>query len=191
MTKPRAGRHTISRRRFFSLSAGVALAALPMLAMPHPASASIIATGERKLSFNNLHTGETLKTVYWEKGVYVPEALSEINYILRDFRTGDMRAIDPKLLDLLYTLRGKLDARAPFSIISGYRSPKTNALLASASSGVAKRSLHMEGKAVDISLDDVGLNNLRRAAISLRKGGVGYYPASGFVHVDVGRVRTW
>ncbi|MFZ5789238.1 MAG: DUF882 domain-containing protein [Pseudomonadota bacterium] len=191
MTKPDAGGRAISRRRFFSLGAGAALAALPALAMPHPARAGIIAAGERKLSFDNLHTGESLKTVYWESGKYVPDALREINYILRDFRTGDLHAIDPKLLDLLYTLHGKLGSRVPFSIISGYRSPKTNAMLASESKGVARHSLHMEGKAIDISLEDVRLGDLRRAAISLQKGGVGYYPASDFVHVDVGRVRTW
>jgi uncharacterized protein YcbK (DUF882 family) len=173
-----------TRRRF--LAVGVAL-----VAMPHVARASTLASGQRKLSFDNPHTGETLTTVYWTKGDYVGEALREVNYIMRDFRTGDVHGIDPRLLDLLHALHGKLDSRKSFEIISGYRSPQTNAKLAELSNGVAKHSLHMKGMAIDINLPDVRLKNVRKAAIALKKGGVGYYPNSHFVHVDVGRVRTW
>jgi uncharacterized protein YcbK (DUF882 family) len=190
MTKP-AGRRSLTRRHFLAWGAtGVALA-LPALATPHIANASVIVANQRKLAFNNLHTGETLKTVYWEGGDYVPGALGEINHILRDFRVNEVHPIDARLLDLLNTLHQKLGSKVPFSIISGYRSPKTNAVLAEASNGVAKHSLHMVGEAIDIHLEDVALNDLHRGAIALRRGGVGYYPASDFVHVDVGRVRTW
>src|SRR5690349_13509246 len=130
MTKPAGRRSTVSRRHFLARgSAGVALA-LPALAMPHIANAATLAANQRKLAFDNLHTGETLKTVYWEGGDYVPEALGEINHILRDFRTNDVHPIDAKLLDLLNTLHQKLASKVPFSVISGYRSPKTNATLA-------------------------------------------------------------
>jgi uncharacterized protein YcbK (DUF882 family) len=190
MKKP-AGRETLTRRRFLAWGAAGAALALPVLSMPHIANASAIGANQRKLALNNLHTGETLKTVYWEGGDYVPGALGEINHILRDYRTNDVHPIDARLLDLLNTLHQKLGSKVPFSIISGYRSPKTNAALAEASNGVAKRSLHMQGQAIDIHLEDVALKDLRRGAIALRRGGVGYYPASDFVHVDVGRVRTW
>lgn len=191
MTKPAGRRGAVTRRHFLAWgSAGVALA-LPALAMPHIANAAVLAANQRKLAFDNLHTGETLKTVYWEGGDYVPGALGEINHILRDFRTNDVHPIDAKLLDLLNTLHQKLGSKVPFSVISGYRSPKTNATLAEASNGVAKHSLHMEGQAIDIHLEDVALKDLHRGALALKRGGVGYYPASDFVHVDVGRVRTW
>jgi uncharacterized protein YcbK (DUF882 family) len=191
MTKPAGRRPTVTRRLFLTWGAtGVALA-LSVLAMPHIANAATIAANQRKLTLTNLHTGETLKTVYWEGGNYVPDALGEINHILRDYRTNDVHPIDAKLLDLLNTLHHKLGSSAPFSVVSGYRSPKTNAILAKASNGVAKHSLHMEGQAIDIYLEDVALKDLRRGAIALKRGGVGYYPAHDFVHVDVGRVRTW
>lgn len=190
MTKP-AGRRALARRHFLAWGATAAALTLPTLAMPHVANAAVLAANQRKLAFDNLHTGETLKTVYWEAGDYVPGALTQINHILRDFRTDDIHPIDAKLLDLLNRLHLKLGSQVPFSVISGYRSPKTNAALAAASSGVAKHSLHMEGQAIDIHLEDVALKDLHRGAIALKRGGVGYYPASDFVHVDVGRVRTW
>ncbi len=121
----------------------------------------------------------------------MPEALADINHILRDHRTNDVLPMQLPLLDLLYTLHGVLAVPRPFQIISGYRSPKTNALLAANSGGVAKHSLHMQGMAVDIHVEGVPLDQLRRAAIGLQTGGVGYYPASGFVHVDIGRARHW
>src|SRR5690606_22191472 len=117
--------------------------------------------------------------------------LDAVNEVLRDHRTGEVHAIDPQLLDLLSGLAGKLEARPRFQVISGYRSPASNAKLHAKSSGVATRSLHMQGKAIDIRMGGVELANLRRAALGLRAGGVGYYPSSDFVHVDTGRVRQW
>lgn len=175
----------IARRQFLRLGA----AALVMA--PGPLWARTSPAPERKLGLHNLHTGERLDTVYWAEGAYVPESLDAIDHVLRDFRTGDVHAIDPKLLDLLHTLHGKFDTKRPFDVISGYRSPKTNAKLAARSGGVAKHSYHMKGMAIDISLPGSDLRMLRRAALAMKRGGVGYYPNPGFVHVDVGPVRRW
>jgi uncharacterized protein YcbK (DUF882 family) len=146
---------------------------------------------EHELSFYNTHTGESLKTVYWSEGEYIPEALTKINHILRDHRTGDIRAIDANLFDLLFALKKKLYSTEPFHIISGYRSPRTNSVLRKRSGGVARNSLHTVGRAIDIRLPDRNLKMLWKAARSLNAGGVGYYPGPNFIHVDVGRVRTW
>jgi uncharacterized protein YcbK (DUF882 family) len=145
----------------------------------------------RALHFAHLHTGERLAVEYCTAGDYVPDALAAVNTLLRDFRTGDVRAIDPGLLDLLFDLQGATGATRPYQVISGFRSPVTNAGLRRRSHGVASSSLHMVGQAIDIRVADVPLPSLRRAALALRQGGVGYYPASNFVHVDTGRVRTW
>ena len=128
---------------------------------------------------------------YCASGGYVPQALASVNHLLRDFRTGDVGVIDTGLLDLLHGLAALTGSRRPFQIISGYRSPATNAALHQRSSGVASGSLHMLGQAIDIRLADVPLETLRDAARSMRSGGVGYYAASNFVHVDTGRVRIW
>jgi uncharacterized protein YcbK (DUF882 family) len=145
----------------------------------------------RSLSFYNIHTGESLRTTYWEEGIYIPEALEEINHLLRDYRTGEAMPMDRGVIDLLYAIRTKTGNTKPFRIISGYRSPKTNAMLNKNTSGVAKKSLHMQGKAIDINLPGTQLADLRKVAMHLKSGGVGFYPKSGFVHVDVGRVRYW
>jgi uncharacterized protein YcbK (DUF882 family) len=175
-----------ARRRF--LKTALAGSALAVTGFPHIANAAL--TGARELKFNNLHTGERLRTVYWEDGSYVPTALSEIDYILRDWRTEDMISMDRGLLDLLSALRRELGTTSEFEVISGYRSPKTNAMLASKSNGVAKKSLHMQGLAIDIKLPDRSLIDIRNAAWKLQRGGVGYYQGQ-FVHVDTGRVRRW
>lgn len=174
---------TLSRRQFLRL--GMLAATLPL-----PAFASR-ETAERRLGFLNLHTGEKLDLPYWIEGDYVPESLAEINRVLRDHRTGAVAAIDVQLLDLLDRVKAALGTAQPFQVISGYRSPASNSLLATNSSGVARRSLHMEGKAIDIRIPGVQLAELRRAGLMLKGGGVGYYPGSNFVHLDVGRVRTW
>ena len=145
----------------------------------------------RVLRFDHLHTGEKLAIEYWKGGTYETESLSAINHLMRDFRTGDVHPIDPPLLDLLHDLAGTTGTRRPFEIISAYRSPATNAGLHAHSDGVATNSLHLKGMAIDIRLTDIPLAQLRRAALDSRRGGVGYYPASNFVHVDTGRVRTW
>ena len=183
----------LNRRRFLGIGAAAAAAAVvPTRALAAGATRS--ALPERVLSFFNTHTGERLRTSYCCGGVYQPDALKQINHILRDFRANEIKPIDPTLLDLLHELGGTLETDQPFHIISGYRSPHTNAQLrerGGATTGVATRSLHMEGKAIDIRLPGVKLDTLRSAARSLKLGGVGYYPTSNFVHVDTGRVRHW
>jgi uncharacterized protein YcbK (DUF882 family) len=181
----------VSSRRSFLRGAGVALIAGVSPALAKPAFANIAGGSARSLAFDNLHTGEKLKVDYWVEGEYVPGALSEIDRVLRDFRTGDVHPIEPKLLDLLALLRARLETVEPLSVISGYRSPKTNAALHEASSGVASQSLHMKGMAIDIRVPGRALTALHTAALDMRAGGVGYYPKSNFVHVDVGRVRKW
>lgn len=178
----------ICRRGFLKL--GAALAVTSMGSSLANAN-SIQVYGERSLLLHNLHTGENLNTVYWAEGQYIPDALSEINHILRDHRTDESSQIDPLLLNLLHQIYTELDAKQPFQIISGYRSPTSNATLVATTAGVAKHSLHMDGKAVDIRLPGYDLIQLHQIAVAMRAGGVGNYPASDFVHIDVGRVRTW
>lgn len=173
-----------SRRRFLKFG----LAAISAAAV-WPAEARLI--DRRRLSFENLHTGERLDTVYWVNGVYQPGALRAINFILRDFRSGDVYPIDRHLLDLLVRLQTRLHSTAPIQVISGYRSPETNAMLASYSDGVAAGSLHMSGMAMDLRIPGRSLRQVRRVALDMAAGGVGYYPQSDFVHVDTGRIRRW
>lgn len=177
------------RRGFLGLAAAGAGLALGMLPGARLAQAAV--PGARRLRFYSLHTGEQLSTVFWQDGRLVPDALAAIDYHLRDFRTGDVRPIDPGLLDLLHRLSSLMDYQEPIHVISGYRSPKTNAMLAKRSNRVAKNSYHLRGRAIDIRLPERGLGELRRAAQGLACGGVGYYPKSDFVHVDTGPVRTW
>jgi len=180
-----------SRRSFVRLGLAAAGAALvPGAAFAAPAA----APRERALSFFNTHTGERLRVTYCCDGRYRPEALRQINHILRDFRLGEVKEMDVNLLDLLSDLSLRLGSDEPFHVISGYRSPRTNAMLRArggAVTGVAGGSLHMVGKAIDIRVPGVKLDRLRAAALSLKRGGVGYYPDSDFVHVDTGRVRFW
>lgn len=146
---------------------------------------------ERALELYNVHTGERLKIVYWFKGKYLPTALKNLNRLLRDHHSNAITSIDPQLLDLLYTLGKTLETPAAFHILSAYRSPATNAMLRQHYSGVAEHSLHIEGKAVDIYTPGRDMAVVRRAAIELQHGGVGYYPGSNFVHIDTGPVRAW
>jgi uncharacterized protein YcbK (DUF882 family) len=175
----------LSRRAFVAALAG----AVPVLAMPRALLAR--SAGTRALDFVHTHTGERLAVEYFGGGAYVPNALATVNHFLRDFRTGDVHTIDPSLLDLLHNMTGLTGTSRPFQVISGYRSPITNEMLRHRSEGVAAGSLHMQGQAIDIRLADIPLAKLRTAALEVRRGGVGYYPASDFVHVDTGRVRTW
>lgn len=140
---------------------------------------------------HNIHTGEKLEAVYWENGDYVPDAVQALNKVLRDYRNDQVHPMDPGLYDILSQIQSRTGSRQPFQVISGYRSPATNKMLSDRSGEVAKHSLHMEGKAMDIYLEDVALEHVRAAALDLGRGGVGYYPQSRFVHVDVGRVRQW
>lgn len=156
-----------------------------------PAVASAQPMDPKVLRFNHTHTGEKLAIEYWRAGTYEPQGLDAINRLMRDFRTGDIYPIDPPLLDLLHDVARRTESNRPFEIISAYRSPKTNAALNSHSDGVARNSLHLRGKAIDVRLGDVALKDLRRAALAAGRGGVGYYAGSNFIHVDTGRVRTW
>lgn len=191
---PRSGRTARcaplgTARRRLVVGVCVALAA-PMLCLPRRAHATV---APRSLRFEHTHTGESLALTYAMGDRYLAGALDEMRHFLRDFRNGETHAIDPGLLDQLHLLAAVTATRAPFQVISGYRSPATNALLQREGHGVASHSLHLQGQAIDIRLVDVELADLRDAAISLRAGGVGYYPSPGsdFVHVDTGRVRRW
>lgn len=180
----------INRRQI--LKGGLSAAALCLLPLPAWARYSLEQKDVRTLTFHNTHTGESLHEVaYWERGSYHEAALGEINYILRDHRANAVQPIDPKLLDLVFALQDKIGCQCPIEIISGFRSPDTNAMLSRKGGGVAKRSYHMQGKAIDLRMPVVPLRTLRKAAIDLRRGGVGYYPRSNFLHVDTGPVRSW
>ena len=156
-------------------------------------SQGMTVVDERELSFYHTHTGKRLNVVYKRDGEYLGAALAEINAFLSDFRTGDIVEMDPELLDLIYDVRASLGSDGTYQIISAYRSPKTNEMLRnrSASSGVAKKSHHILGRAIDVRLEGVKTTDLRDAALRLQRGGVGYYEKSDFVHMDTGRVRRW
>lgn len=180
----------LDRRSFLKLSMTLACGLL----VPFPVRAAIntSSSAARSISLRNTHTGESLeKVTYFAEGQYLPEALREIDVLLRDHRNGEIRTIDPKLYDQLFELGRAMDHAGPFEIISGYRSPASNSELRNQSRGVAKRSFHLTGQAVDIRLPGVQLAQLRSAAIAHRAGGVGFYPSSGFVHIDTGPFRTW
>lgn len=179
----------LQRRRLLRAMAGGAA----LIALPGVAEASLRKGGARALAFSHTHTGEQLSLVYKVAGQYVPEAMARISRLMRDFRTGDAHPMDPAMLDILWQLQRSLKTEQPFQIISAYRSPRTNTMLRgrSAHTGVAQKSLHLTGQAIDIRLPGVPLADVRDAALELRRGGVGYYPDSDFVHIDTGRVRRW
>jgi uncharacterized protein YcbK (DUF882 family) len=180
----------VARRGFLGLGAGAALAAAAP-AMGWATVTPLAGAPVRKALLHNLHTGETFNEVYYEGGRYVPQALSEAMRVLRDWRNGQEHVMDPRLFDALHAISEKLETNKPFQIISGYRSPQTNAMLHARSSGVASNSQHTQGKASDVRIEGVDLRNLHKAALSIRAGGVGFYPVSNFVHVDVASVRQW
>ena len=165
--------------------------AAPAALIAAPAVQTRPAADVRRLFLHNLHTGDKVKTVYWADGEYIDDALADVRFALRDWRNGQQHAMDRGLFDIFHELSARLETDRPFQIISGYRSPATNAALHARSSGVASKSLHMRGMATDLRVQGVDLAQVRKAALSLGRGGVGYYPRSNFVHVDTGRVRTW
>ena len=207
----------MGRRQLFSLAAGgmAALSAATAVSAREPSGdpeeapaptgyASLAPTpltppppGPRHLKFRHLHTEKNLEVVYWDDGRYIWDALQAVNQHLADFRSQAVHPIDVRLLDILFTLQALTGSKEPYRIVSAYRSPATNSMLSDQSaatngaSQVATKSLHMEGKAIDMRLNDVSLTGLRDAALALKGGGVGYYPDSGFIHVDIGSVRTW
>jgi uncharacterized protein YcbK (DUF882 family) len=176
---------TATRRIFLrglAALAGAAMAPKALLASPRD---------ERVLSFFHTHTNERLTVPYFADGEYLPESLTTLRTFLKDFRTGEEHAIDPALFDVLNDLRLATGTRSPFHVISGYRSPSTNEMLREHGGGVARGSMHLAGRAIDVRLSDKSSALLRDAAIELGRGGVGYYRISDFVHVDTGRVRRW
>jgi uncharacterized protein YcbK (DUF882 family) len=189
---------TMNRRSFLGFGAAtLGGVMMPALAKPALAAASfkggVVESGSRRLSFRNAHTGESFTGVYRVGDKYLPDAFTQINTVLRDFRTDQVFPMDPKVIDILYQLHRLTGEQKPFEIISGYRSPKTNAMLRgkSSSSGVAKKSLHMEGKAIDLRMEGFSTARLRDLSKSMKAGGTGYYGSSNFVHVDCGDVRSW
>jgi uncharacterized protein YcbK (DUF882 family) len=177
----------MDRRRFLGRLGSVCGAAAAVAAKSVMADSANL----RSLSFVHTHTGERLTAAYWKDGEYQPEVLDQVNRLLRDFRTNEVHTIDRALLDLLFDLRTKVGSERAFHVISAYRSPKTNEMLRKSSNGVAEHSMHLLGKAIDVRLESFPTARLAEAARSLRRGGVGYYSASDFVHVDTGRVRYW
>jgi uncharacterized protein YcbK (DUF882 family) len=181
---------SLPRRQFFRRFARLAALGATGSVASRPVLASALTA--RSLALAHTHTRERVSLVYAVGGHYVPDAISALNHFLRDHYTGDVGVIDPALFDLLHRLRSELGSDGSFEVISGYRCPATNATLqATRGGGVARRSLHMDGKAIDVRLPGVPLGELRDAALSLRAGGVGYYPRDRFVHLDTGRVRHW
>ena len=178
-----------SRRSFLRQAAGCAIVGAAGAGLARPVLA---AEPSRLLSFDHTHTGEKLALVYAAGGQYLNDALSKLNRFLRDHYTGDVGVMDPQLFDLLFKVRAELKCSQAFQVISGYRCPATNDTLRNTrGGGVAKRSLHMDGKAIDIRIPGVPLKEVRDAALSLKAGGVGFYPRDQFVHIDTGRVRSW
>jgi uncharacterized protein YcbK (DUF882 family) len=147
---------------------------------------------EHRLLLFHLHTNERINIVYRRGDSYLPDAVNQLDHFLRDHRTGDVIALDPRLFDLLSDLTAELGRPGTeIDIVCGYRTPWSNEFLHRTSSGVAKHSQHVQGEAIDIRIPGVSTARLRDAALDLHRGGVGYYPQSGFVHVDLGRVRRW
>jgi uncharacterized protein YcbK (DUF882 family) len=180
--------HRTARRRFLQRSAGLAAAGL----LPTARTAQANVPEGRGLSLVHTHTHERIELVYAVADEYVPDALGSLNRFLRDHYSGEIGRIDPRLFDLLHQVQRLVGGIRPFEVISGYRCPTTNMTLRQTrGGGVAKNSLHMEGRAIDVRLPGVSLVNLRDAAVSLRAGGVGFYPGQQFVHLDTGRVRRW
>lgn len=183
------------RRGFLrrGLSVGM-MAALGLSMLPHSALANGAATAVmsgRDISMFNAHTGEKFTGTYWQNGRYLPDAFGGIKTVMRDHRTGETFPIDPRLMDILYVIQNKLESSSGFKVLSGYRSPKSNAMLRRNGEGVAKQSLHMTGQAIDIALPGTKLSSLHKMALNVHSGGVGFYPKTGFVHIDTGRVRSW
>ena len=173
----------MNRRSLLRAAAAVTLSTVPL--------ARALASDARSLCFRHTHTGEALSLEYYRDGAYVPASLERVNHFLRDFRTGQIHAIDPQLLDILASLHSVCGSGGTYEVVSGYRSPRTNAALRRRSTGVAEHSMHLEGRAIEVRLTGVATARLREHALDLNRGGVGYYAVSDFVHLDTGRVRHW
>lgn len=180
-----------ARRDLLGLAAAAVGGLIAAPLFPAPAIAVPRAPYKRALAFRNLRTGDALNLVYWAEGRYLPDAMQRIAFVMRDGRTDETHGIDHRLIDLMTRLRAILRSSEPLQVVCGYRSPETNEMLRETTEGVAANSLHMVGEAVDLRVHGRALPAVRRAALSLKAGGVGYYPHSNFVHVDVGPVRRW
>jgi len=176
-----------NRRKLLAMG-GVALGAA---LLPSQAFATLSTPRPRILTLNNLHTGESLKAEFFDGKGYIQDELARLNHFFRDYRANKMKSIDPKLFDQLYRLQGLLGTNKPVQLVSGYRSLDTNNELRAHSRGVAKKSYHTKGQAMDFHIEGISLSNVRKAALSMRAGGVGYYPRSNFVHIDTGPLRHW
>lgn len=183
--------HLLSQRReFLKLGlAGVIATVAPLISAKSVMAANNFDTW--KVAFRHAHTGESFSGVYRVGDRYLPEAFERLSYVLRDFRTGEVFPMDPHVVDIISTIQRRAGASEPLQTLSGYRSPKTNAMLRKTTSGVAKNSFHMYGQAIDIRIPGYSTSKIRHLARELKAGGVGYYPRSDFVHVDTGNVRTW
>ena len=176
------------RRRSFIVQVGRLAAGAVAMALYGRLPAT---TWTRELPFRHTHTGESLSLLCTSGGAFDTVGLDRVDHFLRDFRTGEVHQIDPGLLEFLRDLHRETGSHGVFEVISGFRSPATNRMLRGKSRDVAKKSLHMQGRAIDVRLTDVSTDDLRDAAVHLKRGGVGYYRNSDFVHLDTGRFRTW
>lgn len=175
-------------RRQFLWKFGVSTAGLLL----GPELALAARRKDRILMMSNPHTGEKIRTVYWTPSDgYIRESLHSVSHFMRDFRQNSVKPIDPALLDIVHAISLNIGSRRKFEVMSGYRSPKTNRMLSRRSRNVAKKSYHMRGKAVDFQVKNISSSSLRRIALALKAGGVGYYPGSRYIHVDTGNVRSW
>lgn len=179
----------ISRRGLLGAFAATALVAAPTCSS---AFGFLKGAGDvRRVRMYSGRTGENMDTIYWIEGDYIPEALNEISYFMRDWRTDDVKDIDPRTVDIIAATHRLMDVSEPYMLLSGYRSRKTNAMLRSSSRGVARNSLHLVGQAADLRLKSRSVGQMYRAATACSAGGVGKYSRSNFVHMDCGPVRTW
>ncbi|MEI4262350.1 YcbK family protein [Roseovarius sp. D0-M9] len=180
---------SLSRRALLGAFAATALVAAPSNAN---AFGFLRGAGDiRRLRMVSPRTGERIDTIYWIEGEYIREAVNEISAFMRDWRTNDVKAIDIRTVDIMVASHNLLNTSEPYTLLSGYRSPKTNAMLRSRSGGVAKNSLHLQGQAADLRLGSRSVGQVGKAAIACRAGGVGKYSRSNFVHMDCGAVRSW
>lgn len=187
MTEDNSSR--MSRRALLGVFAATALTAAPTFAN---ATGFLRRGGDiRRIRMYSGRTGERLDTIYWVEGEYIPDAVAEINHFMRDWRTNDVKRIDMRTIDIMAAAHNLLDVSEPYTLLSGYRSPKTNAMLRANSAGVARHSLHLQGQAADLRLASRSVGQMARAAAACRAGGVGSYSGSNFVHMDCGPVRTW
>ena len=183
---------SLDRRDILKMGlAGFVATATPLILASSAQPAYAARNTSWRTSFHNAHTGESFNGVYRVGNKYLPDAFERISYVLRDFRTGEVFPMDPRVIDIVTAVQQKAGQSGPVEILSGYRSPKTNAGLRKASSGVAKNSFHMYGQAIDLRIPGYKTSGVRNIALGVKAGGVGYYPKSNFVHVDTGRVRSW